>query len=141
VYVHDVHVQFRLICVVAISTVRPRVSPVRIRAFGGPKLCGLFTTQIFITQNFTMNIYVGNLPWSLSDTDLQDLFSQYGEVTSATIISDRDTGRSKGFAFVEMPDQSSGSTAIESLNGSELDGRDIRVNEARPRETRYPRQS
>jgi RNA recognition motif-containing protein len=88
-----------------------------------------------------MNIYVGNLPWSLSDTDLQDLFSQYGEVTSATIISDRDTGRSKGFAFVEMPDQSSGSTAIESLNGSELDGRDIRVNEARPRETRHPRQS
>ena len=81
-----------------------------------------------------MNIYVGNLPWSLSDDDLQDVFSQYGEVTSAKIISDRDTGQSKGFAFVEMPDQTAGTAAIEALNGSELDGRDIRVNEARPRE-------
>ena len=81
-----------------------------------------------------MNIYVGNLPWSISDDDLQDVFSQYGEVTSAKIISDRDTGQSKGFAFVEMPDQTAGTAAIEALNGSELDGRDIRVNEARPRE-------
>lgn len=83
-----------------------------------------------------MNIYVGNLPWSMSDDDLQELFAAYGEVTSATIISDRETGRSKGFAFVEMPDQSAGESAVEALNGKEVDGRDIRVNEARPREER-----
>jgi RNA recognition motif-containing protein len=83
-----------------------------------------------------MNIYVGNLPWTLSDDDLQDLFSQYGEVSSVKIISDRDTGRSKGFAFIEMPDQDSGTAAIEALDGSEVDGRDIRVNEARPKEAR-----
>jgi len=83
-----------------------------------------------------MNIYVGNLPWSLSDDDLQELFAEYGEVTNATIIADRDTGRSKGFGFVEMPDQSAGETAVESLNGKTVDGRDIRVNEARAREER-----
>ena len=80
-----------------------------------------------------MNIYVGNLPWSLSDDDLQELFAEYGEVTNATIIADRDTGRSKGFGFVEMPDQGAGEKAVESLNGTTVDGSDIRVNEARSR--------
>ncbi len=79
---------------------------------------------------------MGNLPWSLSDDDLQELFAEYGEVTNATIIADRDTGRSKGFGFVEMPDQNAGETAVESLNGKTVDGRDIRVNEARAREER-----
>jgi RNA recognition motif-containing protein len=87
-------------------------------------------------SQYLMNIYVGNLPWSLSDDDLQELFTEYGEVTNASIVADRDTGRSKGFGFVDMPDQSAGEMAVESLNGKTVDGRDIRVNEARKKEDR-----
>ncbi len=87
-----------------------------------------------------MNIYVGNLPWGLSDDQLQDLFAEHGEVTRATIISDRDTGRSKGFGFVEMPNQAEAEAAISSLDGTSFNGRDIRVNEARPREERPRRE-
>ncbi len=87
-----------------------------------------------------MNIYVGNLPWGLSDDELQDLFAEHGEVSRATIISDRDTGRSKGFGFVEMPNQAEAEAAISSLDGTSFNGRDIRVNEARPRNERPQRQ-
>lgn len=87
-----------------------------------------------------MNIYVGNLPWGLTDDDLHDSFAEYGEVSSATIISDRDTGRSKGFGFVEMPNQSEAEAAISGLDGSSLNGRDIRVNEAKPRTERPQRE-
>jgi RNA recognition motif-containing protein len=83
-----------------------------------------------------MNIYVGNLPFSVSDQDLETHFAEFGEVSSARVISDRDTGRSKGFGFVEMANQAEAEEAIKQLNGSEMDGRDIRVNEARPREDR-----
>lgn len=83
-----------------------------------------------------MNIYVGNLSWGLDDNDLNDLFTQYGSVSSAKIIQDRETGRSKGFGFVEMPNDDEGSKAIEGLNGQEVDGRNLTVNEARPREER-----
>ncbi len=83
-----------------------------------------------------MNIYVGNLPFSVSDQDLEAHFAEFGEVSSARVISDRDTGRSKGFGFVEMANQAEAEEAIKQLNGSEMDGRDIRVNEARPREDR-----
>jgi RNA recognition motif-containing protein len=86
-----------------------------------------------------MNIYVGNLPWSTSEDELYDLFAPYGEVTRATIISDRDSGRSKGFGFVEMANKDEAETAINALDGSELSGRDIRVNEARPRPERQQR--
>jgi RNA recognition motif-containing protein len=82
------------------------------------------------------NLYVGNLPWSATDAQLKDLFSQYGEVTSVNIIQDRETGRSRGFGFVEM-DQGA-DEAVKNLNGYELDGRNIKVNIAKPkRETRY----
>jgi RNA recognition motif-containing protein len=87
-----------------------------------------------------MNIYVGNLPWGLTEDDLQDSFAEYGEVERATIISDRDTGRSKGFGFVEMPTQSEGEAAISALDGTSLNGRDIRVNEAKPRTERPERE-
>ena len=83
-----------------------------------------------------MNIYVGNLSYDLSEGDLREAFEAFGEVDSAKIITDRDTGRSKGFGFVEMPDQGKGESAIEGLNGQELSGRALRVNEARPRERR-----
>ncbi len=83
-----------------------------------------------------MNVYVGNLPYSTSSDDLREAFEAFGEVTSANVISDRDSGRSKGFGFVEMSDDSAAKEAIEKLNGTEMDGRTITVNEARPREDR-----
>ena len=87
-----------------------------------------------------MNIYVGNLSYQVTDDALRDAFAQFGEVMSAKIITDRETGRSKGFGFVEMTDDSAGETAIERLNGHNLQGREIKVNEARPRPSRAPRQ-
>ncbi|MEJ6570736.1 MAG: RNA-binding protein [Akkermansiaceae bacterium] len=83
-----------------------------------------------------MNIYVGNLSYNLSDNDLQQKFAEYGAVSSAKIIEDRDTGRSKGFGFVEMANDDEGAKAIEGLNGTDVDGRSLTVNEARPREER-----
>ena len=80
------------------------------------------------------NIFVGSLAWGTTSEGLEQAFSQFGVVTSAKVISDRETGRSRGFGFVEM--DSGGDEAIEALNGSELDGRQIVVNEARPREDR-----
>lgn len=83
-----------------------------------------------------MNIYVGNLSYSLDDEELRTAFAAFGEVSSATIIMDKMTGRSKGFGFVEMPVQEEAEAAIKALDGSELKGRNLRVNEARPREDR-----
>ena len=83
----------------------------------------------------TKRIFVGNLSYQTTETDLTDLFEQAGEVESATIITDRDTGRSKGFAFVEMGSENA-EKAIAQFNGTELKGRALTVNEARPREDR-----
>lgn len=83
-----------------------------------------------------LNLYVGNLPYSMNDQELNELFSQIGEVQSAKVMSDRETGRSRGFGFVEMADSSAGHEAIEKLNGQDCDGRALVVNEARPREER-----
>ncbi len=87
-----------------------------------------------------LNLYVGNLPYSMNDQELNDLFSQIGDVQSARVMSDRETGRSRGFGFVEMADDDAGHEAIEKLNGQDCDGRALVVNEARPREER-PRRS
>jgi RNA recognition motif-containing protein len=81
-----------------------------------------------------MNIYVGNLSYGMSENELRDAFSAYGEVSSVKILMDRETGRSRGFAFVEMPNQNEAEAAVAQLNGKDLDGRALRVNEARPRE-------
>src|SRR5438132_1349425 len=78
-------------------------------------------------------LYVGNLPYSVSDSDLQQMFEPHGTVQSAQVIMDRDTGRSKGFGFVEMGSDSEAQAAIAALNGSEMDGRPLTVNEARPK--------
>jgi RNA recognition motif-containing protein len=83
-----------------------------------------------------MNIYVGNLSYGMTEDELRDAFSAYGDVSSVKILMDRETGRSRGFAFVEMPNQSEGEAAIAQLNGKDLGGRTLRVNEARPRERR-----
>ncbi|MDP8305845.1 MAG: RNA-binding protein [Candidatus Chlorobium antarcticum] len=86
-----------------------------------------------------MNIYVGNLPYTITEDDLRDTFSAFGQVDSANIINDKFSGRSKGFGFVDMPNDSEAQEAIESMHEKELSGRTITVNEARPREERPAR--
>ena len=81
-----------------------------------------------------MNIYVGNLAYGTTEDELRDVFSEFGNVSSVNIISDRETGRSRGFGFVEMPDGAEGKKAIEELNLKDLGGRALTVNEAKPRE-------
>jgi RNA recognition motif-containing protein len=81
-----------------------------------------------------MNIYVGNLSWGLKEQDLADLFAPFGEVASAKIVMDKFTNRSKGFGFVDMPNDEQAQAAISQLNGSEIDGRNLVVNESRPKE-------
>jgi cold-inducible RNA-binding protein len=83
-----------------------------------------------------MKLYVGNLSFQTSSEDLQQLFAQAGTVESATVVEDRDTGRSRGFGFVEMSSKEDGEKAIEQFNGTDLNGRNLTVNEARPREDR-----
>ncbi len=80
-----------------------------------------------------MRIYVGNLPFSSTEEDLRDLFSQYGDVQETAVITDRETGRSRGFGFVTMSDDNAAQEAIEAVNNSEVEGRTLNVNEARPR--------
>ena len=84
-------------------------------------------------------LYVGNLPYTVRDSDLEQAFSQFGTVTSAKVMMDRDTGRSKGFGFVEMGSDAEAQAAITGMNGQPLGGRSVVVNEARPMESRPPR--
>ncbi len=83
-----------------------------------------------------MRIYLGNLPYDSEEEALEQTFREYGQVESVTIIRDRDTGRSKGFGFVEMPEGGEAQAAIDAMNGKEMGGRTLTVNEARPREER-----
>ena len=83
-----------------------------------------------------INIYVGNLSYTASEDDIRQAFEEHGEVATVSIIKDRETGRSRGFAFVEMPDQEQANAAIEKLNQQEIAGRAVNVNEARPRQER-----
>ncbi len=94
-----------------------------------------FGDIFFLEFILNKNIYVGNLSWECSDQDLRTLFADFGEVSSARVIEDRETGRSRGFGFVEM-EAAGAAQAIESLNGSEFQGRNLKVNEAQPRESR-----
>ncbi|MDC0587049.1 RNA-binding protein [Gammaproteobacteria bacterium] len=83
-----------------------------------------------------MNIYVGNIAWGMTEDDLEALFAEHGTVVSASIITDKYSGRSRGFGFVEMEDDSAAETAIEALNDSDQSGRALKVNQAKPREDR-----
>jgi RNA recognition motif-containing protein len=87
-----------------------------------------------------MNIYVGNLSFDATEDEVRQLFAEHGEVSSVNIISDRDSGRPKGFGFVEMPQQDQAQNAIKNLNGKEFRGRGLNVNEARPKTDRPRRQ-
>ena len=86
----------------------------------------------------SIKLYVGNLSFQTSSEDLRDLFAQAGTVESASVVEDRDTGRSRGFGFVEMASREEGEAAIQQLNGKEVGGRALNVNEAKPREDRRP---
>ncbi len=86
-----------------------------------------------------MNLYIGNIPYSISEAELTQLFANFGEVTSLNVVKDKVTNRSKGFGFVEMPDDSAATAAINELNGKEVNGRQIIVNEARPKTDKPPR--
>jgi len=86
-----------------------------------------------------MKLYVGNLPYSMNGEELSGAFSAFGEVASANVIQDRDTGRSRGFGFVEMANDEEAKAAIEAMNGKDLNGRNLIVNEARPRPEGGPR--
>jgi RNA recognition motif-containing protein len=87
-----------------------------------------------------MNIYVGNISFNATADDVRQVFERYGVVAKVTVITDRETGRSRGFGFVEMPNATEAKAAIESLHGTPLLGRSLTVNEARPREPREPRE-
>ncbi|HSU24670.1 MAG TPA: RNA-binding protein, partial [Pyrinomonadaceae bacterium] len=84
----------------------------------------------------SMKLYVGNLSFNTSNQDLNEIFAQIGTVETATVVEDRETGRSRGFGFVEMASKEEGEKAIAELNGKEVDGRELKVNEAKPRENR-----
>ena len=86
-----------------------------------------------------MNIYIGTLAYTVTEDELRDAFSEFGQVDSASIINDKFSGRSKGFGFVDMPNESEAREAIASMNEKDLNGRTIKVNEAKPREERAPR--
>jgi RNA recognition motif-containing protein len=84
----------------------------------------------------SMKLYVGNISFNTSNQDLNDIFGEFGAVESANVVEDRETGRSRGFGFVEMSSKTEGEAAISALNGKEVDGRELKVNEAKPREDR-----
>jgi RNA recognition motif-containing protein len=92
-------------------------------------------------DRLVVNIFVGNLPYTASDADLREAFSAYGQVSSASVIMDKFTGKSRGFGFVEMPNRDEALNAIAGLNDKDLNGRPMRVNEAQPREERPRRDS
>jgi len=88
-----------------------------------------------------MNIYVGNLSYDVTEDEVRDIFSSHGEISSISIIKDKYSGQSKGFGFVEMPNQAEAEEAIKTLNESELKGRNIKVNQAKPKEERPKRRA
>jgi len=97
------------------------------------------TNKRTIFESGCMNIYVGNLPYSVTDEDLRAAFAAFGAVSSAKIIMDRYSGRSKGFGFVEMDNDAEAEEAIKSLDNTDMQGRNLRVNQAKPRTDRPPR--
>jgi cold-inducible RNA-binding protein len=113
---------------------RVSAGPACVRRFLLPEFKHRSSTSKGIQVGSMMKIYVGNLSFNTSESQLRELFEQHGAVTSASLVMDRDTGRPRGFGFVEMSDNNEAQAAIKALNGQNLDGRDLTVNEAKPRE-------
>ncbi len=113
--------------------------PARFNPFSGDisTTGGAHPAQEF-TGELCVNIFVGNLSYALTEDELREVFEEYGEVSSARIVLDRETNRSRGFAFVEMPDTTAAKAAIRELDGRELGGRPLRLNEAKPKGSRRP---
>jgi RNA recognition motif-containing protein len=101
----------------------------------------VFYQFIYLIIIILMNIFVAGLNYKISEAELGDLFAEYGEIASVKLVTERETGRSKGYGFVEMTDEEAGKKAIEALNGAEIDGRTIAVSEARPRSEEAPRRN
>jgi cold-inducible RNA-binding protein len=101
-----------------------------------PAYCSDDLAIVFPTKDLSVNIFVGNLAFTASEDDVRQLFEQHGEVERVNLVTDRDTGRARGFGFVEMPDSREAQSAIQSLNGKDLNGRALTVNEAKPRAPR-----
>jgi RNA recognition motif-containing protein len=99
-------------------------------------LAGYPNLSVEVTSGMARTLYVGNLPWSTTEEELIQAFSQHAQVISARIITDRETGRSRGFGFVEVQDEDA-EAAVQAMNGQNLGGRDIIVNEARPRQSHF----
>jgi RNA recognition motif-containing protein len=99
----------------------------------GHLITGGHSVPRFFEREVAMNIFVGNLPFSTSESDLRAMFADYGDIESVAIITDRDTGRSRGFGFVELSDNTRAADALRDLDGTDIDGRSIRVNEAEQR--------
>ena len=99
----------------------------------------LILNRSYNLEGIRMQIYINNFPFTTTEEELRHLFEPYGTVETARIVTDRDTGRPRGFGFVEMPNATEAQAAIEGLNGTSLGGRTLTVNEARPREERRPR--
>lgn len=113
------------------------LEPRPVRALAGQGKCSAM--HIFFDEMRLMNIYVGNLAYGVTQDELREAFAAYGDVESANLITDKFTGQSKGFGFVEMPNNSEADAAIKALNETPLKGRPIRVNQAKPRAERAPR--
>lgn len=101
--------------------------------------CPVLDQQINERRRIRMKVYVGNLPFSVTDKDLNEMFVQFGQITEAVLIKDKFSGRSKGFGFVTFADKASGEKAIADMNGKDMQGRALTVNEARPMEPRADR--
>jgi len=101
-------------------------------------LVGLCAGTFFFRMKTSMNIFVGNLPFTITETELRELFEEYGTLETIKLITDRESGRSRGFGFVEM-DNADADAAIKALNGKEMGGRSIKVNQAQPRKTGFSR--
>lgn len=102
----------------------------------------MHSTYVLLKFSFLiMNIYVGNLSYNLTEDELSQIFGEYGEVVSVKIVMDRETGRAKGFGFVEMANEEEGEKAVEELDGAEVGGRDMKVNKAKPRPERPERRN
>ena len=125
-----------MVCLTSAVAVQSRMTLLGRRRFFGPSQAAGFCFSFARARDSDMKLYVGNLSFKTTEAQLRDLFAQYGDVTSASLVMDRDTGRPRGFGFVEFASPEHAQAAITGLHGQNVDGRPLTVNEARPKEDR-----